>query len=58
MSYFEYLCESNDHSHRLSTDINVSSKRRLKCKFCGKQMQKVEFGFKKEKFDAVKENQN
>jgi hypothetical protein len=54
MPYFEYICKTADHSHRISTDINIRSERKLKCHFCKAPMQKVDFGFKKEKDAATK----
>lgn len=53
MSYFEYLCKGKYHSHRISTDAKIRSEKKLKCKFCGQQMQEVKLGYEKEK-DAAK----
>ena len=52
MGYFRYTCKKDDHSHSIETDIKIRSKKRLKCKYCGSQMQQVQYGFEEKKEDA------
>ena len=52
MAYYEYTCRGKGHSHTISTDTQIRSKKRLKCKYCGGQMQQVQYGYKEEKENA------